>query len=234
MYRCDFTDISFRCELYCKLEKSDISENQLLDIARSFVLKYPAAFTALEDIYEKAAMFNYRRYQSTHPRSPLPSSLNSGHYSRDSRDTNIFSDNLDCNRREKGFGRPLRAAAQDWQDIVLVRNPDKSNPGKVRGKIQMIIRNWLNINLLSFNPDNPGKKKHVLVHKSDYSEKAKQFHDFYLGKPRCFEKGEGTGSLTGFRRNEIKLHYYTLARQEYIDRWPDRYAIRYINRGIVL
>jgi hypothetical protein len=39
LYGCDFADISFRCEVYCKLEKPGASEDQLLDIARSFMLK---------------------------------------------------------------------------------------------------------------------------------------------------------------------------------------------------
>jgi hypothetical protein len=212
------------------LEKPEASENQLLDIARSFMLKCPAALAPLEDMYEKASISSYREYRSTHPRPPLPSGLDSERYGRD---TSVFSDNLERDRQQQGFGRPLRAAAEDWQDITLVRDPDMNEPGDIRGKIQMIIGKWIDVSLPSLNTAHPSMERHVLVQKSDYSEKAKQFHDSPKGNPRCFDKGEDTNSLTGLLRSEIKLHYYTLARQTYMDRWPDGYAVGYTNAGIV-
>ncbi|POS72236.1 hypothetical protein DHEL01_v209377 [Diaporthe helianthi] len=150
LYGCDFADISFRCELYCELENPGASEDQLLDTARSFMLKCPAALASLEDMCEEAAMFSYRRYRSTHPRPRDPSGLDG---KRHDRDTSVFSDDLERDRQEQGFGRPLRAAAEDWKDITLVRDADKNEPGEVRGKIQMIIGKWIDPDLDSDSSD---------------------------------------------------------------------------------
>lgn len=231
LYGCDFADISFRCEVYCQLENPGSSESQLLDLARMFMVKCPAALESLSEMCEESEI-SYRKYRSTHPRQSLSICIN-GERDRYNRQASVFSDDLDRDRRERGFGRPLRAPAEDWQDIVLVRDPDTNKPGEIRGKIQMIIGKWIDISLPSLNPDNPDKERHALVRRADYREKADQFEESPEGNPRCFKLGQGASSLTGFLRSEVNLHYYTLARQTYMDRWPDGYAVGYADAGIV-
>lgn len=240
LYACDFADIMFRYEIYCELEHPDTSEQELLKFARGFMekcWKSPAAtLEALEEMFKNAGIFKYSRYRASHPRPPPPSSLNrrrdarDARDARDDRDASVMSDDLDRDRRERGFERALRPATDGWQDIVLARDPD-GGPGEVTGKIQLVIGRWLDVSLPSLNPNNPDKERHFLVPASDYKDKREQFCGSTQGQKRHFTKSSSDSCLAGLLRSEVTVMYYTFELHQFGDRWPDGYAVGYVTSG---
>jgi hypothetical protein len=198
--------------------------------------KCPAALVSLGGMYSEAGISSYRSYRDTHTRPRQPNSLNilNGQHEGGSRhDSSLLTDDLDRDRQQVGFGRELRDPPQNWQDIVLARDPDRKEPVEVHGKIQLTIGHWADVSLPSLNPANPTMERHVLVRKADYSENIKNFKKGAEDKnlKMTHEHGDDGASLKDLPRDAVKIMYYTSARQTYVDTWPITYAVGYVIDG---
>ncbi|KAF3767514.1 hypothetical protein M406DRAFT_328588 [Cryphonectria parasitica EP155] len=138
-------------------------------------------------------------------------------------------DDLDADRRERGFGRDLVEPYEGWQDITLPYDPDDREQRDVRGKMQLVIASFVDVALQSLNPDNPDKERHHLVPVADHSKAVEAFKKVTEGAKRTFLGSASKGTLEGLGRQDVTILYYTSASQIYIDTWPRTYAVGYDN-----
>jgi hypothetical protein len=123
------------------------------------------------------------------------------------------------------LAEPFKPLPEGWQDIRLDRDPH-TNEANVEGKIQMIVGSYIDVSLKSLVRKNPNKERHVLVPKSEYSEKSQQFEDHAKGKSRCFSRGQNAIKLSGLFRKDITVQYYIFTLQRYLHRLPDGFVVR--------